>query len=221
MGFEIRLSDRTWWYPEEKLQRLLTFESRVSQSEPARKTAHCSHQPRCLDVPAGRCCRGSRQGALKRPSAHAKPRQQAKYFPPQKLQLAPACCAPWRSHELERAASALLVGGWAAVSSRHDHPQRPFLSPQPPVRDGWEERYIVQRKVNAEGLRAEVAKAAAVRRRKPTGSVERRHYSRRRGWPAWRATPSRVASVRRGSYSPGHATHPSSPAARSVSQRAT
>eukprot|EP01046_Picozoa_sp_COSAG06_P049150 COSAG06_NODE_7503_length_2482_cov_2.049937_3_plen_89_part_00 len=23
MGFEIRLSDRTWWYPEEKLQRLL------------------------------------------------------------------------------------------------------------------------------------------------------------------------------------------------------
>jgi hypothetical protein len=79
----------------------------------------------------------------------------------------------------------------------------------------------VQRKVNAEGLRAEVAKAAAVRRRKPTGSVERRHYSRRRGWPAWRATPSRVASVRRGSYSPGHATHPSSPAARSVSQRAT
>ena len=79
----------------------------------------------------------------------------------------------------------------------------------------------MQRKVNAEGLRAEVAKAAAVRRRKPTGSVERRHYSRRRGWPAWRATPSRVASVWRGSYSLGHATHPSSPAARSVSQRAT
>jgi hypothetical protein len=38
----------------------------------------------------------------------------------------------------------------------------------------------VQRKVNAEGLRAEVAKAAAVRRRKPTGSVERRHYSEER-----------------------------------------
>ena len=44
---------------------------------PARKTAHCGHQPRCLDVPAGHCCRGSRQGALKRPRAHAKPRQQA------------------------------------------------------------------------------------------------------------------------------------------------
>jgi hypothetical protein len=39
-----------------------------------RKTAHCSHQPRRLDAPAGRCCRGSRQGALQRPRARAKPR---------------------------------------------------------------------------------------------------------------------------------------------------